>query len=76
LQAGVSLVVRSAIRDVTDGQPGALGKLRAWYRFAPRDRLVWSYAAERDPVRKQRLADAYKGPTGEDVESRLSRLED
>ncbi len=68
--------MRSAIRDVAAGYPTALEKLRAWYRFAPRDSLVWSYAAERDTVRKQRLADAYKELTGEDVESRLARLED
>jgi hypothetical protein len=42
----------------------------------PRDRLVWSYAAERGPARKNRLAEAYKELTGEDVESRLARLED
>jgi hypothetical protein len=37
--------------------------------------LVWSYAAEQDAVRKQRLADAYRELTGEGVESRLARLE-
>lgn len=76
VQARVSLAVRSAIRDVAAGNPGALAKLRAWYRFAPRDRLVWAYAAEQDQTRKRRLADAYKALTGEDVESRLIRLVD
>jgi len=37
---------------------------------------VWAYAAEREPVRKRRLAVAYKELIGEDVESRLARLED
>ena len=27
-------------------------RLRAWYPYAHRDRLVWSYAEERDPGRK------------------------
>ena len=76
LQVRVSLAVRSAVRDVAAGNPTALAKLRTWYRFGPRDSLVWSYAAEQDPLRKQRLADAYKELTGEDVDSRLARLED
>lgn len=76
VQAPVSLAVRSAIGDVAGGKPGALAKLRAWYRFAPRDRLVWAYAAERDLTRKRRLADAYKELTGEDVESGPARLVD
>jgi hypothetical protein len=76
VQARVSLAVRWAIRDVAAGDPTALVRLRAWYRFAHRDRLVWSYAAERDPVRRRRLADAHKEPTGEDVESRLARIVD
>jgi hypothetical protein len=75
-QVGVSLAIKSAIRDVAAGNPTALAQLRAWYRFAPRNSLVWSYEAERDSVRRQRLADAYKELTGEDLESRLSRLAD
>lgn len=76
VQARVSLAVRFAIHDVAGGEPGAFARLRAWYRFTPRDRLVWAYAAERDPARKRRLADAYKELTGEDVESRPARLVD
>jgi hypothetical protein len=76
VQALVSLAVQSAIRDLAAGKSAAMLTLRGWYRFAPRDSLVWSYAAERDPVRKQRLANAYKELNGEDVESRLARLED
>jgi hypothetical protein len=75
-QAQVYLTVRSVIRDFAAGNPQALAKLRVWYRFAPRDSLVWSYVAEQDQVRKQRLADAYKELTGEDVESRLAQLSD
>jgi hypothetical protein len=76
VQAGVSLTVRSAIRDVAAGNSAAMSTIRAWYRFAPRDSPVWSCSAERDPVRKQRLANAYKELTGEDVESRINRLQD
>jgi hypothetical protein len=74
--ARVSLAVRWAIRDVAAGDPTALARLRTWYRFAHRDRLVWAYAAERDPVRWRRLAEAYKELTGEDVESKLTRIVD
>ncbi|MHB1560422.1 MAG: hypothetical protein ACYC61_23465 [Isosphaeraceae bacterium] len=76
VQATASLAVRSAIRDVADGSPGAVEKLRPWYRFAHRDRLVWSCAAERDPIRRKRLADAYKQLTGDDAEASLSALND
>ena len=75
-QATVALAVQSAIRDVAAGKSGALARLRTWHRFAPRDSLVWSYASEPDPVRRQRLAEAYNELTGEDVESRLARLAD
>jgi hypothetical protein len=76
LEARASLVVRSAIRDVAAGNPAGLASLRFWYRFAAGDMLVWTYADELDTIRKQRLADAYKELTGEDVESRLARLAD
>jgi hypothetical protein len=76
VQARVSLAVQSAIHEVAAGKPTAMLTLRDWYRFAPRDSLVWSYATERDPVRKRRLANAYKELTGEDVELRLARLQD
>ena len=75
-QAGVYMAMRSAGRDVGAGSSNALATLRVWYPFAPPDSLVWSYAAERDPVRKQRIADAYKELAGEDVASRLARLGD
>jgi hypothetical protein len=76
VQTKVSLVVWSAIRDVSAGDPTALPRLRAWYRFGPRDSLPRSYFAEWDPVRKQRLADACKDLTGEDVNLRLARVVD
>jgi hypothetical protein len=76
LQAWVSLSIRHAIRDVAAGEPSAMARLRAWYPYAHRDRLVWSYEAERDPVKKDRLARAFHDLTGEDVEVRLYRLND
>jgi hypothetical protein len=76
LQSWVSLTVRNAIRDVAAGEPSAMARLRAWYPYAHRDRLVWSYQAERDPLKKDRLARAYHDLTGEDVEVRLIRLID
>jgi hypothetical protein len=76
IQVGVSLVVRSAIRGVVEGEPSAMNRLRAWSAFVDRDRLVRAYEAEQDPVRKERLARAYKELTSDDVESRLSILND
>jgi hypothetical protein len=76
IQARVSREVQSAIRDVAAGKPRALEKLRAWYPFAPPDTLLSLCADELDFVRRQRLADAYKKLTGEDVNSVLGRLAD
>ena len=76
IQARVSLAVRHAIGDVARGDPTAMARLRAWYPYAHRDRLVWSYSAERDPARRERLARAYRELTGEHVEQRLSVLND
>ncbi len=76
LQSVVSLAVRHAIADAALGDPSAMGRLRAWYPYVHRDRLVWSYSAEANPVRKARLASAYFDLTGEDVEQRLHRLDD
>ncbi|QEH34621.1 hypothetical protein OJF2_31620 [Aquisphaera giovannonii] len=75
-QTTVSLTVRAAIRGVAEGDPAAMAKLRDWYGFAHRDRLVWAYTAEQDITRKKRLADAYRSLTGHDIESRLARLND
>jgi len=76
LQTWVSLAIRHAITDVARGDSSAMTRLRAWYPYAHRDRLVWSYAAERDPARKDRLARAFRDLTGEDVEQRLLRVAD
>jgi hypothetical protein len=74
LQSWASLTVRQAMRDVARGEASGMARLRSWYRFAHRDRLVWAYAAERDPVSKERLAGTYRELTGEDAEHRLLML--
>ncbi len=76
IQSWASLAVRHAIGDVARGDPTAMARLRAWYPYAHRDRLVWSYSAERDPAKKERLAAAYRELTGGDLEQRLHRLDD
>lgn len=75
-QAAVSMAVRHVIRDVAAGDPTAMARLRTWLRFTSPDRLAWAYAAERDPARRKRLADAYRELTGDEVEWRLSILND
>ena len=57
---------------VAAGPERQVRKLRAWYRFTPRDKLGWLFADEQDVVRKKRFADAYKELTGEDLDSRLA----
>jgi hypothetical protein len=76
VQTRAWLAVRSSLRDVASGNPRAMEKLRGWYPFSPPNTLVWSYFTEVDLVRKQRLADAYKELTGEDVNLALGRLMD
>ncbi len=76
IQARVSLAVRHAIGDVARGDPSGMARLRAWYPYALRERLVWSYSAERDQARRERLSRAYRELTGELVEQRLSVLND
>lgn len=76
IQARVLMVVQSTIQGVVEGDPAAMDRLRAWAPFVSRDRLVWAYDAERDPIRKSRLSKAYKDLTGEDIERRLSILND
>ena len=63
-------------RDVAAGDPTAVARLRTWHRFAHPDRLAWAFSAERDPARRKRLADAYRELTGQEVEWRLSVLND
>jgi hypothetical protein len=76
LQTWVSLAVRRAIGDVARGEPSAMRRLRAWYPYAHRDELVWSYVAEEEPARKGRLAKAFRELTGEEIEERLRRRDD
>jgi len=73
-QTQVSLTVRFAIRDLAAGNPAAMARLRVWYRFAHRDRLVWAYQQEKNATRKARLAAAYHELTGDDVERRMAAL--
>jgi hypothetical protein len=76
LQTWVSLAIRHAISDVARGEPSAMARLHAWYPYAHQDQLVWSYEAERDPERKDRIARAYRKLTGEDMEQRINRRND
>ncbi len=75
VQAGVSLTLRSAIREIQMGNPAEMSKLRSLNWLGASDRLVWAYAGEWDPVRRQRIADAYRELTGEDVRVRLAQLQ-
>jgi hypothetical protein len=75
VQAGVSLTLRSAIREIQKGNPAGMAKLRSFNWLGASDRLVWAYAGDGDPVRRQRIADAYRALTGEDVRVKLAQLQ-
>jgi hypothetical protein len=76
LQSWISLSIYQAIDDVARAEPSGMAQIRKWYPYAHVDQLVWSYADESDPTRKDRLARAYRELTGQDVEQRLHRLDD
>jgi hypothetical protein len=76
IQIGASLVVRSAMRDIADGNPAGVARLRHWVPIAYRDRMLISYLTETHPVRRARLASAFKTLTGEDPESMAWRFND
>lgn len=48
----------------------------SWLASGEIDQVAWAYGREIDPLRKERLARAYREITGLDVESRLSVLND
>jgi hypothetical protein len=75
-QSTASLAVRAAVRGVGNGDPHATAKLQILPAFLYRDRLVWAYQWEHDAIRRDRLARAFKALCGEDIESRLWRLND
>ncbi len=76
VEVTVWIAAGSAIRGIAAGDPSATARLRPWARLVSLDHLTWAYAAEPDPVRKTRLADAFRELTGEDVEARIKRLDD
>ncbi len=76
VQTWALMAASSAVGKVIAGDPMAVTKLPLWCRHTAANGLIWSYASEEDPVRKQRLADAYKALTGGDVETALARLMD
>ena len=76
IQVRVSLVLRSAIREIMVGDPAGTARLRAWFPSAYRDHLARSYSAERGPVSRERLARAFQSLTGEDIDSWAARFND
>ncbi len=76
IQVRGSLVVRSALREIVDGNPAGIARLRTWLPIVYRDRILNLYLAETEPVRRERLASAFKTLTDEDLESMAWRFND
>jgi hypothetical protein len=55
---------------------GAVQRLKYLSWFVDTDVIVRAYEHERDPIRKERLSRAYKEITGDDIEDRLTILND
>ena len=76
----VNDIVSQSIYDLTKDDPQAVEKAIRRLKYVGwsgnMDRIVWSYSEERDQIRKQNLARAYKEITGNDVENRLAILLD
>lgn len=78
-------VSRLVARSVTELASGDAARAEAaarrlglvgWAADADLDQLVWAYSKETDAARKERLARAYRGATGGDIERRLTILSD
>jgi len=78
--AAVNGMVSQSIDDLTKDDPqaveNAIRRLKYVGWSGDMDKIVWSYSKERDQIRKQNLARAYKEITGNDVENRLAILLD
>lgn len=79
-QVGATHVLRTSIGDIVSGgvrkQRSAEGRLSRWQWLVDMDQLMLAWEKQSDPEAKQRLADAYKGVTGQDIEERASQLAD
>jgi len=75
-----SRMVASSMEQILRGDEtstnDAIDKLRYLRWCADMDPIVLAYEDETDPARKERLAEAYKEITGQDVEGRLGVLRD
>jgi len=78
----VSKIISTSIDDLVNGNVQqatvAIDRLK-WLRFVPKGNLrglVFAYAVETDPAKKDLLKQAYKDLTGEDIEYRLMILSD
>ena len=77
---GASRVIARSIDQIRHGDQasteGAVRRLRYLNWCADLDQIVFDYGKETDPIRKERVAAAYKRLTGQDVESRLRQFRD
>ncbi len=73
IEVQVSRIVRSSIRDIADGKLAGVGTLRFWFRSGYWHLMVESYRGEADQARKERLEQAFRTLTGEDIETWSSR---
>lgn len=79
-QLEVSRLVARSVPELTGTDPARAEsaartlRLVGWIAEADLDQLVRAYSKETDPVRRERLARAYRAATGGDIEDRLMTL--
>jgi len=73
-----SRMVNESMDQILRGDDASTAAHRLHYLqwYADPDRIAFAYENEKDTLRKERLASAYKVITGDDVEVRLHRLRD
>jgi len=79
-QVTTNRLLQSSINDIASSRlrksRAATDRLARWQLFVDMDAFIAAWEQHPDPEAKQRLADAYKVITGEDLEQRASRLRD
>jgi hypothetical protein len=79
-QLAASHVLQASVDDIVSGrlrkQRAAEQRLSRWQVLLDMDQFVAEWQRLSDPAAKQRLSDSFKAVTGEDLETRASRMAD
>jgi hypothetical protein len=79
-QLAASHALRTSVDDIVSGrlrkQRIAEQRLSRWQFLLDMDQLVGVWQRQPDPAARQRLSDSFRAITGEDLETRASRMAD